>query len=118
MKFTTVEEGKYSEYLESISSSKQSNNLILLFYASLDQATGRSWCGDCRDLDPVIESLATNELKDKDVTLVKVYVGQKHIWKDPKNFFKQCDHKITAVPTLINTKTVSIEKTRQTVTLI
>ncbi|XP_023215646.1 thioredoxin domain-containing protein 17-like [Centruroides sculpturatus] len=68
----------------------------------------RRICGDVRLLDfsadPVIEEV----LKDipEDVTFITCTVGNREVWKDPKNTFRtDQDLKLKSVPTLIKWKT-------------
>jgi hypothetical protein len=47
----------------------------IIFYASVDPSTGKSWCGDCRDAEPFIERKFGEEGRDVDV----VFVGVKSV---------------------------------------
>jgi thiol-disulfide isomerase/thioredoxin len=45
----------------------------IIFYASVDPSTGKSWCGDCRDAEPLIEAKFKEDGKD----VIVVAVGER-----------------------------------------
>ena len=55
------------------------DRVFILFVASLDPETGRSWCPDCREADPVIRSILDEAPYkiDSKALFITVYVGQR-----------------------------------------
>jgi hypothetical protein len=53
----------------SISKNSETTRYII-FYASVDPSTGKSWCGDCRDAELLVETKFRGE--EKDITVVAV----------------------------------------------
>ncbi|KAK4051879.1 hypothetical protein OIV83_002584 [Microbotryomycetes sp. JL201] len=53
---------------------------FLIFFASVDPDTGKSWCPDCRDVEPTIEQ----HVPDTVSTLV--YVGQRNELSDHSSY--------------------------------
>jgi len=84
----------------------QASKIILLFMASIDPSTGKSWCPDCRAAEPVVEDaltawIASHTQESKTAVFVTVYVGQKPEWKDPNCVWRGEPYKLKSVPTLI-----------------
>ncbi|KAF9094474.1 Thioredoxin domain-containing protein 17 [Mortierella sp. AD031] len=80
-------------------------DVFVYFYASIDPATGKSWCPDCVTAGPIVENYFC---KLDNVVLVDAPVGDRSKWKDPNHFLRHDkDVKITAVPTLIHWSTKS-----------
>lgn len=79
------------------------DKVFLLFLASYDES-GSSWCGDCRDAEPVIKSVM-DELAAADggdrIMFVTVFVGQRSEWKTASNAFRSEPFHVKAVPTLM-----------------
>ena len=76
--------------------------IILLFMASIDPETGKSWCPDCRDADPVVNDTLDSWSKTSPSSiLITVYVGERANWKNPSNIFRGEPYFIKAVPTLM-----------------
>ncbi|KAG0212657.1 Thioredoxin domain-containing protein 17 [Mortierella sp. GBA30] len=75
-------------------------DVFVYFYASIDPATGKSWCPDCVRAGPIVEK-QFSELDS--VVLVDVPVGDRPTWKDPNHPYRHDTViKITAVPTLVH----------------
>lgn len=82
-------------------------SLIILFVASNDSSQ-ESWCSDCRKSQPVIDKVV-EEFKFNDLLeFAIVEVGQRDEWKSKDNPFRTHKLQVTAVPTLISIKSVSI----------
>jgi thiol-disulfide isomerase/thioredoxin len=81
------------------------SKIILLFMASIDPETGKSWCPDCRDIDPILtqtlESWAKEHRKDEPLVWITCYVGQKSEWRNSKSPFRGEPYFLKAVPTLM-----------------
>ncbi|EPE27684.1 Thioredoxin-like protein [Glarea lozoyensis ATCC 20868] len=69
----------------------------IIFYASINPSTGKSWCGDCRDAEPLIERRFAEEGRDVEV----VFVGVKTVWRDPENVWKKKPFAVEKLPTLL-----------------
>src|SRR2546426_287966 len=86
--------------LKEVVNRESSNKVIILFMASLDPQTGKSWCPDCREAWPVVEGVISNIHDDKSV-FVTAYTGQRAEWKDPHNEFRGEPYHVKSVPTLL-----------------
>lgn len=82
-----------------------SSRIVILFMASIDPETGKSWCPDCRDADPVVlqafDSWHTSSTKGSKALFITCFVGQKVEWKTPDCEFKGPPYDLKCVPTLI-----------------
>jgi len=65
----------------------------LIFFASIDENTGRSWCPDCRAVEGPLSAVPEGQS-----TLI--FVGQRAEWKDPNNPFR-LEFGLTGVPTIL-----------------
>lgn len=77
--------------------------IIILFLASYDES-GKSWCSDCRDAEPVVYSVLHEFAETdagKDSLFVTAFVGQKPEWKTPTSPFRAAPFHVKAVPTLL-----------------
>ncbi|KAF9364633.1 Thioredoxin domain-containing protein 17 [Mortierella sp. NVP85] len=101
---------KLDEVINDTVDKHQGKNIYLYFYASIDPATGLSWCPDCVAAGPIIQK-GFSELDDS-VILVDVPVGDRPTWKDPEHPYRHRADAITAVPTLfhLNTKKRLVEE--------
>ncbi|KAI7817441.1 hypothetical protein BC939DRAFT_329922 [Gamsiella multidivaricata] len=84
-------------------------DVYIYFYASIDPATGKSWCPDCVTAGPIVEERFS---KLDNVVFVDTPVGDRPTWKDPNHPLRHDKViKITAVPTLVhwNTKSQLVE---------
>lgn len=91
-----------AELLETLKGLKTQEDVFILFTGSKDDS-GKSWCPDCNDADPVIK----NGLKNaQDGSLfITCDVGERSVWKDPENEFrKHPSYKLTGIPTLMKWK--------------
>lgn len=61
------------------SEKSQFEKVFILFMASIDPETGRSWCPDCREADPVVRSILDEKPYFTDVKslFITAYVGQR-----------------------------------------
>ncbi|XP_003738258.1 thioredoxin domain-containing protein 17 isoform X2 [Galendromus occidentalis] len=76
-----------------------------IYFIGDRNASGESWCPDCRDSDPVV-SQALKDLEHLDVSFVTCEVGDKPYWKDPNNGFRNTEKlRISSVPTIIQWNT-------------
>ena len=77
--------------------------VFVLFMASIDPETGRSWCPDCREADPVVRSILDEKpyLSDSKSIFVTAYVGQRAEWKDASCPFRGEPFNVSCVPTLL-----------------
>ncbi|EJD54427.1 hypothetical protein AURDEDRAFT_156207 [Auricularia subglabra TFB-10046 SS5] len=74
----------------------------IIFYSSVDPATGRLWCPDCRDVDQLVRDTFTAD-GAPDARLV--YVGQRHEWKRPaENPLRGEPWNVAGVPTIVKLK--------------
>ncbi|XP_035773804.1 thioredoxin domain-containing protein 17-like [Anopheles albimanus] len=75
---------------------------ILFTGAKLDN--GQSWCGDCVEAAPFIES-AVEKDAPSDSHFIYVDVGDRPTWKDMNNSFrKDANTHLSVIPTLIRWK--------------
>ncbi|KAG0353750.1 Thioredoxin domain-containing protein 17 [Gamsiella multidivaricata] len=93
-------------------------DVYIYFYASIDPATGKSWCPDCvtgMSCSPMVSLLLAfveRFSKLDNVVFVDTPVGDRPTWKDPNHPLRHDKViKITAVPTLVhwNTKSQLVE---------
>ena len=78
---------------------KQAHQTFVLFTGKVD-ATGNSWCPDCVDADPVIESAKPST--NPEDTFIECIVGDRPTWKDPKCPFRTNPKtKLKGIPTLV-----------------
>ncbi|KAF9577764.1 Thioredoxin domain-containing protein 17, partial [Lunasporangiospora selenospora] len=74
--------------------------IFVYYYASIDPATGKSWCPDCVQAGPIIYD---HFAKLDNAVLVDVPVGDRPTWKDPNHIFRHDPiATIKAVPTLVH----------------
>lgn len=82
-------------------------SLILLFVGSDDPQ--ESWCSDCRFSKPVVDKVIEKFQYNEQLILATVHVGLREDWKDnPQNPFRLHPLKISAVPTLLSLRNVSV----------
>ncbi|BAF19423.1 thioredoxin-like protein Clot [Oryza sativa Japonica Group] len=77
---------------------------LLLFLADRDASSNQTWCPDCNVAEPVIYDRveAAAKGKEKDVVLLRAYVGDKPTWRDPAHPWRADPRfRLTGVPTLI-----------------
>ncbi|VDM42139.1 unnamed protein product [Toxocara canis] len=80
---------------------------VILFTGSKDSASGRSWCPDCVQAEPVIgkviHELSTSSFAEQNnMRYIECSVGPREYWKDPKNSFRIDEKlKISCIPTLL-----------------
>ena len=77
--------------------------IVILFLASYDES-GSSWCGDCRDAEPIIQSVMSEFAETdagKESLFVTAFVGQRAEWKTPASPFRAAPFHVKAVPTLM-----------------
>ncbi|KAF9350100.1 Thioredoxin domain-containing protein 17 [Mortierella sp. AD094] len=83
--------------------------VFVYYYASIDPATGKSWCPDCVTAGPIVQERFS---KLDNVVFVDAPVGDRPTWKDPNHPYRHDKVvKISAVPTLVhwNTKSQLVE---------
>ncbi|KAI5479674.1 thioredoxin-like protein 5 [Pseudohyphozyma bogoriensis] len=68
----------------------------LIFFASIDPATGQSWCIDCRNSVALIEKF----LPEKKGNSVLVQVGARNEWKTPENEYRKL-YDVQNIPTIV-----------------
>ncbi|KAK2625987.1 hypothetical protein QTJ16_004249 [Diplocarpon rosae] len=78
------------------SSATASRPSFLVVYASRG-ADGQSWCGDCRDAEPVVNS----KFADGEAVVKIVYAGQRDEWRSAENPWRRAPFSITNLPTLV-----------------
>lgn len=83
-------------------------SLILLFVASDDPQTKESWCSDCRNSKPVIDQIVEKFQFNEQIILAIVQVGNREEWKNDDNPFRLHAMRISAVPTLLSVRNVSL----------
>ncbi|GJJ74206.1 hypothetical protein EMPS_06564 [Entomortierella parvispora] len=80
-------------------------NVFVYFYASIDPATGKSWCPDCVTAGPIV---AEHFSRLDNAVLIDAPVGDRPTWKSPEHPLRHDKViKITAVPTLVHWATKS-----------
>ncbi|ORY79277.1 hypothetical protein BCR35DRAFT_304670 [Leucosporidium creatinivorum] len=67
---------------------------FLIFFASVEESTGKSWCPDCVRVEPTIEQHVPQARSSL------IYVGQRADWKSPENAFRQA-FGLKGVPTIV-----------------
>ncbi|TVY25727.1 Thioredoxin-like protein [Lachnellula hyalina] len=75
--------------------STSSQPSFLVVYAS--HVNGRSWCGDCRDAEPLVDA----KFADRGEVVKVVYAGQQDEWRKAENPWKQAPFSVTNLPTII-----------------
>lgn len=83
-------------------------SLLVLFEASDDPGTQKSWCSDCAESKPIIDKVLEDFKFNEQLALLVVKVGNRDEWKSNDNPFRNHDLRITNVPTLVSLKTVSL----------
>lgn len=83
-------------------------SLILLFVASDDPDKAESWCSDCRNSKPVIDKIVQEFEFNEQLELAVIQVGQRDDWLKEDNPFRLHKLRVSAVPTLISLKNVSL----------
>ncbi|TVY84084.1 Thioredoxin-like protein Clot [Lachnellula suecica] len=87
-----------NESPEALVESFQSSSIkpsFVVVYASLTD--GRSWCGDCRAAEPLVNA----KFADRTDVLKVVYAGQRDEWRKADNQWKKAPFSVTNLPTLI-----------------
>ncbi|XP_044733069.1 thioredoxin domain-containing protein 17-like isoform X2 [Chrysoperla carnea] len=75
----------------------------ILFEGAVDPVTKQSWCSDCVEADPIIESHLS--LLPENSHFIISIVGDRPTWKDAKNPFRTDKRfKLMVIPTLIRWK--------------
>lgn len=97
----------YEQYLKQNKELNDLRSLIILFVASDDPKTQKSWCCDCRDSKPIFDETIKNFEYNDHIVLAIVQVGQRDEWKNSDNPFRKHPLQISAVPTLLSLKNVS-----------
>jgi len=72
---------------------------FIIYYASIDPATGMMWCPDCRAVEETVKKAFAPS--DGPMGLV-IYVGGRAEWKDTNNEYRK--QGITNVPTIVRIK--------------
>lgn len=98
----------YQKYEQTINSDEELRSLMLLFVASDEPETNESWCSDCRMSKHNIEKAIDDFRYNDELVLAVIQVGQRDEWKRADNPFRMHKLKISAVPTLLSLKLVSI----------
>ncbi|CAD6199778.1 unnamed protein product [Caenorhabditis auriculariae] len=92
----------YDGYQETIKSLK-GQKIIALFTGSKSLSTGKSWCPDCVEAEPVVEKFVKNLKTDEDLVFITCFVGNRDTWKSSDSPFRTDPNlKLTSIPTLLN----------------
>ncbi|TVY14408.1 Thioredoxin-like protein Clot [Lachnellula arida] len=83
-----------SAIAQSLESSSSKPSFLVVYASHVD---GRSWCGDCREAEPLVDAKFADRADDVKV----VYAGQKDEWRQAENPWKQAPFSVTNLPTLI-----------------
>ncbi|TVY37967.1 Thioredoxin-like protein [Lachnellula subtilissima] len=75
--------------------SSSSQPSFLVVYAS--HVNGRSWCGDCREAEPLVDA----KFADRTEVVKVIYAGQQDEWRKTENPWKQAPFSVTNLPTII-----------------
>ncbi|XP_067927884.1 thioredoxin domain-containing protein 17-like [Watersipora subatra] len=70
----------------------------VIFFSATIKETGEPWCPDCRDADPVVESVV-GELNDA-VQFIRVRVERPY-WKEVSGNKLKSDYGVKCLPTLM-----------------
>eukprot|EP00897_Mesotaenium_endlicherianum_P010489 jgi/Mesen1/9469/ME000063S08924 len=95
---TLLEVDGPDQFVKAMATLDGKSDVFVLFLGNNLAETGESWCPDCRAADPVISKVFGTS--PRNMTLVRVYVGDKPTWKDPLNPFRSTPYRVTGVPTL------------------
>ncbi|TVY87097.1 Thioredoxin-like protein [Lachnellula willkommii] len=96
-----------SAIAQSLESSSSTPSFLVVYASHVD---GRSWCGDCREAEPLVDAKFADRADDVKV----VYAGQKDEWRKAENPWKQAPFSVTNLPTLIKvTGNASVKPRRQ-----
>ncbi|KAG0041420.1 Thioredoxin domain-containing protein 17 [Gryganskiella cystojenkinii] len=80
-------------------------DVFVYFYASIDPATGKSWCPDCVTAGPIVQKHFSGL---EDAVFIDAPVGDRPTWKNPEHPLRHDKIiKISAVPTLVRWSTKS-----------
>ncbi|TVY55003.1 Thioredoxin-like protein Clot [Lachnellula cervina] len=83
-----------SAIAQSLESSSSKPSFLVVYASHVD---GKSWCGDCRDAEPLVDAKFADRAYDVKV----VYAGLKDEWRKADNPWKQAPFSVTNLPTLI-----------------
>ncbi|PRQ73140.1 hypothetical protein AAT19DRAFT_15893 [Rhodotorula toruloides] len=81
--------------LQQANKASSSNPHFLIFFASIDPATGKPWCPDCSEVQSEVDRLVPESRS----TLV--FVGDRTEWKKPDNPWRNAPFNISRIPTII-----------------
>lgn len=98
----------YNKYEQNKDTDNELKNLLLLFEASEDPQTKQCWCSDCKINKPIIMQTIEKFKFNDQLSLAIVQVGQRDEWKSSNNPYRKHKIQVTAVPTLISLKNVSL----------
>ncbi|KJH46236.1 hypothetical protein DICVIV_07715 [Dictyocaulus viviparus] len=89
----------YNELQKVIST--MNGRVFILFTGS--KVNGKSWCPDCVEAEPVVDSVIKDEtFKSLNATFITCFVGAREYWKDPACPFRTDPSlKLTCIPTLL-----------------
>ncbi|KAL3319758.1 hypothetical protein Ciccas_001551, partial [Cichlidogyrus casuarinus] len=74
--------------------------VVAFFVGNFNPTTGKSWCPDCREADPVVKKVLAQTCPD--LLMLSIEVGDKRAWRDDWNPFRTDPlFKLTNIPTLI-----------------
>ncbi|XP_058467905.1 thioredoxin domain-containing protein 17-like [Malaya genurostris] len=90
----------YDQFIRFIEKYKNEKNTVNILFSGSKLENGLSWCSDCVEASPFIETA----LKHAPATAHFIYVdvGDRQAWKDMQNpFRKNVDTHLSVIPTLI-----------------
>ncbi|GAA6061894.1 hypothetical protein JCM10212_004712 [Sporobolomyces blumeae] len=77
-------------------STSPSSPHFLVFLSSVDPSTGKMWCGDCRDVEQVVDKVVPQGDQSQ-----LVFVGERAEWKDSNSPWRQPPFNLSAIPTIV-----------------
>ncbi|TVY38429.1 Thioredoxin-like protein [Lachnellula occidentalis] len=83
-----------STIAHSLKSSSSTSSFLVVYASEID---GRSWCGDCREAEPLVDA----KFVDRAEVVKVVFAGQKDEWRKADNPWRQAPFSVTNLPTLI-----------------
>lgn len=92
---------EYIAKVESIAASCKDKRMVAMFSGGKNDTTGKSWCPDCVDAQPVVDGVVDSSIA-KEYAFIYCSVGGRDFWKDPNcEFRKDKRTLLKSIPTLL-----------------
>ncbi|XP_058813999.1 thioredoxin domain-containing protein 17-like [Topomyia yanbarensis] len=93
----------YDHFLRFVKDIKNDNQVTNILFSGSKLENGLSWCSDCVEANPFIETALKKAPEDSH--FIYVDVGDRSTWKNMNNpFRKNTDTHLSVIPTLIRWK--------------